>query len=253
MRPASRLQVGRAPLFAALPAAEAAETAQVAQTGSSTATETARLRLSSPQLAHPGVETGALLRRISVSDLHSPNRQNNHVWASGSLEVPVTETVKQSTRMMVWGMMNCVWSLSSPYRASRQNCHIGQLHGGSAEGDGSFGDVATDGGLGSNSGRNSVRHVAGHFSWTESQFVPLPGLSGGARPTSPSFGRREYGRVTAQTCRSSKIAGRSSRKRSTRWIRRSQNSEPRRWIQRSQNPSSSKAIRSVWRKSRQRL
>ena len=49
----------RAPLFAALPATE---TAQTAQTGSSTTTETARFRASSPQLAQQGVETGALLR-----------------------------------------------------------------------------------------------------------------------------------------------------------------------------------------------
>ena len=125
MRSCIRLQVGRAPLFAALPATETTETARAAQTGSSTTTETARLRASSPQLVHQGVETGALLRRIRRV-LQTPNCQNDRVWASSSLEVPVTETVKQSTKMVVCGMMNCVWPLIRPYRAPRQKRHIGQ-------------------------------------------------------------------------------------------------------------------------------
>ena len=49
---ASRLQVGRVPLFAALPATEAAETAQAAQTDGSTVIDTAGLRASSPQVVH---------------------------------------------------------------------------------------------------------------------------------------------------------------------------------------------------------
>ena len=63
---AFQLQVGRALLFAALSATETAKSVQAAQTGSSMAKETARLRASSPQLVHLGVETGALFRRISV-------------------------------------------------------------------------------------------------------------------------------------------------------------------------------------------
>ena len=48
----SSLQVDRALLFAALPAAEAPETAQTAQTDNSPATETAGLHARSPQLVH---------------------------------------------------------------------------------------------------------------------------------------------------------------------------------------------------------
>ena len=37
---------------------------------------------------------------------HPPNRQNDRVWAHDSSEVPVTETVKQPVKIMVWGMMS---------------------------------------------------------------------------------------------------------------------------------------------------
>ena len=37
---------------------------------------------------------------------HPPNRQNDRVWASTSSEVPISHTVKQPTKVMVWGMMS---------------------------------------------------------------------------------------------------------------------------------------------------
>ena len=60
---ANRLQDSRAPLFAALSATEAAEIVHTAQTGSSTATETTELRVSSPQLVHQGLGQ-CFLRRV---------------------------------------------------------------------------------------------------------------------------------------------------------------------------------------------
>ena len=81
------------------------------------------------------MKTGALLGRIGRV-LHPPDLHNDRVWASRSLAVPITETVNQLNKMVIWGMMNCVWPLTPSYPALRQKRHIGQLRGGSAEGDG---------------------------------------------------------------------------------------------------------------------
>ena len=44
-----------------------------------------------------------------------------------------------------------------PHRALRQNCHVGLLHGGSAEGNGSVGDKASNGERVSNSAAVKLR------------------------------------------------------------------------------------------------
>ena len=63
---AFRLEVDRAPPFAALPATEVAETAQTAQADSIPASEKAGFRASSPHLVNPGLEAGDFLIGDSV-------------------------------------------------------------------------------------------------------------------------------------------------------------------------------------------
>ena len=125
---------------------------------------------------------------LRSSLFHPSNRQNDIIWAINTSLVPVTETVKQQTKMMVWGMMN-FQSLRPLHRVTQQNCYSGLLRGGSADGGSGIDDEATDGERVSNSGQASVQMLQAIYQQDKAQFTPPPRHSGGARPTSLPFGR----------------------------------------------------------------
>ena len=122
----------------------------------------------SPQLVHPGLEAGALLRRVSlwvVPPAEAPKRPCLGQHQLRSAQPPHCEAGDQGDCLELDELL---WPLEPPHRAPWQNRHIGFLHGGSAEWDGDIGDEATNGewalGIQQLSHQTSARHVADHFS-----------------------------------------------------------------------------------------